>query len=122
MFPNVKLKFADHGARHPAPEKQIINQYTNGKIIYTIDKNYCVLRDYLFSRDGGSHGHRKQLTIRLINSIYYEDASFSWYDFRKNHLLYFIWQVFIRKAAAGGSATVASEAEADYLRRDGNKD
>ncbi|MEX3012245.1 hypothetical protein AB3538_01965 [Acinetobacter baumannii] len=31
MFPNVKLKFADHGARHPAPEKQIINQHTNGK-------------------------------------------------------------------------------------------
>lgn len=80
MFPNVKLKFADHGARHPAPEKQIINQHTNGKIIYTIDKNYYVVRGHTFSRDGGSHGHRKQLAMRLINSIYYEDVSFSWGD------------------------------------------
>ncbi len=31
-------------------------------------------------RDGGSHGHRKQLAMRLINSIYYEDVSFSWGD------------------------------------------
>ena len=26
------------------------------------------------------HGHRKQLAMRLINSIYYEDVSFSWGD------------------------------------------
>ncbi|MEX3012246.1 hypothetical protein AB3538_01970 [Acinetobacter baumannii] len=50
------------------------------KIIYTIDKNYYVVRGHPFSRDGGSHGHRKQLAMRLINSIYYEDVSFSWGD------------------------------------------
>lgn len=80
MFPNLKLTFGDHCARHPAPEKEIINKHTNGKIIYTIDKNYYVVRGHPFSRDGGSHSHRKQLAMRLVNSSYYEDASFSWGD------------------------------------------
>ncbi|WP_417211478.1 beta family protein [Acinetobacter venetianus] len=80
MFPNVKLTFGDHGARHPAPEKEIRNKHTNGKIIYTTDLNYYVVRGHPFSRDGGSHAHRKQLAERLINSTNYEGADFSWGD------------------------------------------
>jgi len=78
-FPNAKLKFSDYGARHPAPEKDIRNKHTNGKIVYTIDLNYFVVRGHPFSRDG-NHSHRKQLANRLVNSIYYEGADFSWGD------------------------------------------
>ncbi|GLG82597.1 beta family protein [Acinetobacter calcoaceticus] len=79
MFPNVRLKFGDHGARHPAPEKEIRNKHTNGKIVYTIDLNYFVVRGHPFSRDG-NQAHRKQLAERLVNSIYYEGDDYSWGD------------------------------------------
>ncbi|MBJ8504113.1 beta family protein [Acinetobacter seifertii] len=79
MFPNVRLKFGDHGARHPAPEKEIRNKHTNGKIVYTIDLNYFVVRGHPFSRDG-NQAHRKQLAERLVNSIYYEGDNYSWGD------------------------------------------
>jgi len=79
MFPNMRLKFGDHGARHPTPEKEIRNKHTNGKIVYTIDLNYFVVRGHPFSRDG-NQAHRKQLAERLVNSIYYEGDDYSWGD------------------------------------------
>lgn len=79
MFPNIKLKFSDHGARHPSPEKELRNQYINGKIVYTIDLNYFVVRGHPFSREG-NYSHLQVLSKRLIDSIYYEGVEFSWGD------------------------------------------
>lgn len=82
-FPKLRLKLSDYGIWHPSIEKHIVNKHTNGKIIYTIDLNYLVVRGHPFSRDGGKQTHRKDLAMRLIvNHLYYQGASFSWGDDR----------------------------------------
>lgn len=78
-FPKLRLKFSDYCARHPSVEKQIINKHINGKIVYTTDLNYFVVRGHPFSRDG-NHSHQKDVATRLVNSAHFEGQSFSWGD------------------------------------------
>ncbi len=81
-YPDLKLVFGDYGIRLPSVEKVIKNKHINGKIIYTIDLNYFVVRGHPVSRDGGKYTQMPSLASRLVNSVYYEGSSFSWGDQR----------------------------------------
>jgi len=80
--PKLKLVFSDYGIRFPSVEVEIRNKHINGKIVYTIDLKYFVVRGHPVSRDGGKYTQMPALASRLVNSVYYEGPTFSWGDQR----------------------------------------
>lgn len=74
-----KLVFGDYGVVNPDLQDGIIAPDANGKIRYTIGKNYFVLRGY--SRRKGDKGAQMyKLCQQLIDSEHYMQKAFSWGD------------------------------------------
>ncbi|EMC1884439.1 beta family protein, partial [Salmonella enterica subsp. enterica serovar Kentucky] len=81
--PNVRFIFGDYGIANPQLSDDLIAPDANGKIRYTIEDSYFVVRGY--SRRQGDKGAQVYgLCRRLINSGHYMGPSFSWGDFKIN--------------------------------------
>ncbi len=77
--PNINLVFGDYGVVNPSLGDDIIAPYANGKIRYTTEDSYFVVRGYPKNTlEKGAQMH--ELSRRLIASGYYNQASFSWGD------------------------------------------
>jgi Beta protein len=76
-FPS--LVFGDYGVRSPRSNENVIAPDTNGKIRYTIDKNFYIARGYsLRTKDKGAQHHA--LAAKIVASQHYLGSSFSWGD------------------------------------------
>ena len=76
--PRLDVGFADYGVRNPS-SSEIGYGNTNGKIRYTVDKHFFVVRGHqLKTGDKGAQYYR--LSDTLINSQYYLGRQFSWGD------------------------------------------
>lgn len=77
--PNVNLVFGDYGVANPSIGDDIIAPNANGKIRYTVEDSYFVVRGYpKNSKEKGAQMH--ELSRRLIASGHYKGAAFSWGD------------------------------------------
>lgn len=77
----ANLVFGDYGVTNPAAEEVVIAPDANGKIRYTIGKNYFIARGH--SRRQGNKGEQMyDLSKAVINSGYYMDPKYSWGDQR----------------------------------------
>ncbi|AWY01640.1 hypothetical protein A8139_17975 [Marinomonas primoryensis] len=77
--PNINLVFGDYGVVNPSLGDDIIAPYANGKIRYTTEDSYFVVRGYPKNTlEKGAQMH--ELSRRLIASEYYNLPSFSWGD------------------------------------------
>ncbi len=77
LNPNTNLVFGDYGVVNPTVSDDIIAPNANGKIRYTTEDSYFVVRGYPKNTgDKGAQMH--ELCRRLIASCYYNGASFSW--------------------------------------------
>jgi len=77
---NLNLNFADYCVRGPSSFEGGFGN-TNGKIRYTIDKNYFVARGYQLSK-GLKGAQYYELAEKVINSGHYQGRAFSWADDR----------------------------------------
>lgn len=76
---NINFIFGDYGVANPQVGDDVIAPDANGKIRYTIEDSYFVVRGY--SRRQGEKGSQMhELCRRLISSGYYIGPSFSWGD------------------------------------------
>lgn len=76
--PNVNLVFGDYGISNPTVSVSIA-PYANGKIRYTMNDSYLVVRGY--PRNQGDKGAQMHdLCRRLISSGHYMKPNFSWGD------------------------------------------
>lgn len=76
---NISFVFGDYGVANPQVGDNIIAPDANGKIRYTIEDSYFVVRGY--SRRKGEKGSQMHgLCRRLMSSGYYMGPDFSWGD------------------------------------------
>ncbi|HAS8353781.1 TPA: hypothetical protein I7721_22200, partial [Vibrio vulnificus] len=76
---NINFIFGDYGVANPQVGDDVIAPDANGKIRYTIEDSYFVVRGY--SRRQGEKGSQMHgLCRRLISSGYYIGPAFSWGD------------------------------------------
>jgi hypothetical protein len=76
---NVNLVFGDYGVVNPTISDDIIAPGANGKIRYTVEDSYFVVRGYpKNTKEKGAQMH--ELSRRLIASGHYNRTSFSWGD------------------------------------------
>lgn len=77
--PSTNLIFGDYGVVNPTLSDDIIAPSANGKIRYTTEDSYFVVRGYpKNTKEKGAQMH--ELSRRLIASGHYNGASFSWGD------------------------------------------
>jgi hypothetical protein len=73
------LIFGDYGIFNPSAQDDIIAPDANGKIRYTIQNNYFVVRGH--SRRVGNKGEQMyDLSKTVIDSVYFMGKGFSWGD------------------------------------------
>lgn len=78
-YPTLNLAFGDYGVRNPGANDDVIAPDANGKIRYTIDKQYFVVRGY--SKRIGEKGSQAHGLCRvLIASGHFMGKNFSWGD------------------------------------------
>lgn len=78
---NINFIFGDYGVANPQVGDDIIAPDANGKIRYTIEDSYFVVRGY--SRRQGEKGSQMHgLCRRLKSSGYYMGTAFSWGDLK----------------------------------------
>jgi hypothetical protein len=78
-FPS--LTFGDYGVRSPRSNDDVIAPDTNGKIRYTIPRQFYIARGYsLRTREKGAQHH--ELSKKIMNSGHWLGAGFSWGDSR----------------------------------------
>lgn len=80
-FPRAKVVFADYGVRGPHSNEGVRSKHTNGKIRYTIEKQYFVVRGHSMSLPGKGE-QMYGLAQTLIDSPHYMGEEFSWGDWR----------------------------------------
>lgn len=79
--PNIALVFGDYGVVNPTLSDDIIAPNANGKIRYTVEESYFVVRGYpKNTKEKGAQMH--ELCRRLIASGHYIENSFSFGDGR----------------------------------------
>lgn len=83
-FPKSPIYFGDYGIRGPNTLEGVPSKYINGKIRYTIDKNYYVARGHPLSQPPKGE-QMWQLAKNIIESPYYRGNEFSWGDERILH-------------------------------------
>ena len=77
--PDINLVFGDYGVVNPSLGDDIIAPHANGKIRYTTEDSYFVVRGYPKNTlEKGAQMH--ELSRILIASGYYNQPSFSWGD------------------------------------------
>lgn len=77
----AKLIFGDYGISSPDAADSVRAQHANGKIRYTIGKNYFVVRGHSRQiRDKGTQMHG--LAHKVVTSEHYMSSRFSWGDKR----------------------------------------
>jgi hypothetical protein len=80
-FPNNSVIFGDYGIVSPNSADGIRTPHANGKIRYTIQDEYFVVRGH--SRSQGNKGEQMYyLSEIVVNSSYYQSSKFSWGDSR----------------------------------------
>lgn len=80
-FPETKIAFSDYGVRGPHSNDGVRNKHTNGKIRYTIDKQFFVVRGHSMSLPGKGE-QMYGLAKTLMDSPHYMGEGFSWGDWR----------------------------------------
>lgn len=81
-FPRGSIRFADYGVRHPEEVGDIPCEHTNGKIYYTINEQYYVVRgSSLKGKKGLARASEfKALAERILSSGYLLQTSTNWAD------------------------------------------
>lgn len=78
--PNRRIKFADFGVRNPSAS-EVASPNQNGKIRYTKDKEYYVVRGYpITQKEKGAQYYA--LAQKVLSSPHYMQSNFSWGDKR----------------------------------------
>jgi hypothetical protein len=77
---SLNITFADYGVRNPSSsDESMCCPNANGKIRYTIDKQYFIARGYPLNT--GLKGHQSHgLAQAVINSEHYLGSKFIWGD------------------------------------------
>lgn len=79
--PDIPLVFSDYCIRNPSSMDEVIAPHANGKIRYTINKKYFVVRGHSLQL-GNKGAQHYRLAQKLIDSGYYQGQTFSWGDQR----------------------------------------
>lgn len=79
LFPNIPIYFGDYGVRGPGTNEGVRNKHTNGKIRYTIDKEYYIARGQSISMPPKGE-QMWELANKIIMSGHYLGPDFSWGD------------------------------------------
>lgn len=77
----VNLGFGDYGIRNPRSPESVMNPNINGKIRYTIQNQYFIVRGHSLSKPPG-YNQYYTLAQMVVSSPYYSGAGFSWGDER----------------------------------------
>lgn len=78
-FPRFPIYFGDYGVRGPNTNEGVRSKNTNGKIRYTVDKEYFVARGQSISMPPKGE-QMWALAQKIIDSDHYLGAEFSWGD------------------------------------------
>ena len=78
-FPNLPICFGDYGVRGPNTNEGVRNRHTNGKIRYTIEKEYYIARGQSLSKPPKGE-QMWELAQQIMSSSYYLGPNFSWGD------------------------------------------
>ena len=81
--PHLNIGFADYAVRNPSSNEFGYGN-TNGKIRYTIDKHFFIVRGHQL-KTGDKGAQYYHLSDKLINSRYYLGRNFSWGDEQVYH-------------------------------------
>lgn len=79
--PATPIIYGDYGVRGPNTNEGVRSKHTNGKIRYTIDKQFFVVRGHSMSLPGKGE-QMYTLAETLVNSSHYMGEPFSWGDKR----------------------------------------
>lgn len=77
----LPIIFSDYGIRNPKAKDDIIAPNANGKIRYTIENKYFVVRGYAKNK-GEGYKQLHELAEKIVNSPHYLGPDFSWGDER----------------------------------------
>lgn len=80
-FPSTPIVYGDYGVRGPNTNEGVKSKHTNGKIRYTIDRQFFVVRGHSMSLPGKGE-QMYQLAKTLVDSSHYMGEPFSWGDGR----------------------------------------
>ena len=78
---NINIIFSDYGVRSPNSGDECTSRLGNGKIRYTIDNEYFIVRGYPLNHGLKGIQHHT-LAQTVINSKYFSGENFSWGDRR----------------------------------------
>lgn len=78
---STPIIYGDYGVRGPSTNEGVKSKHTNGKIRYTIDKQFFVVRGHSMSLPGKGE-QMYTLAQTLVASSHYMGEPFSWGDWR----------------------------------------
>ncbi|KNH30317.1 hypothetical protein ACS77_00430 [Pseudomonas syringae] len=81
LMPKVKIVYGDYGVRGPNTNEGVISTHTNGKIRYTINKQFFIVRGHSMQLPGKG-AQMYTLARILMASSHYMGEPFSWGDFQ----------------------------------------
>lgn len=79
QLPNMPIYFGDYGVRGPGTNEGVYSKHINGKIRYTIDKEYYIARGHSISQPPKGE-QMWELAHKIIISGHYLGPDFSWGD------------------------------------------
>jgi hypothetical protein len=79
QYPHINWLFGDYGVRNPKTGEDVIAPHVNGKIRYTIDKHFYVVRGHSI-QIGAKGAQMFGLARQIVESQYYVGPDFSWGD------------------------------------------
>lgn len=79
--PKLRIIYSDYGVRGPSSNEGIRNPHANGKIRYTIDKHFFIVRGHSMKLPGKGQ-QMWGLAKTVVESRYYMGETFSWGDNR----------------------------------------
>lgn len=85
--PKAKLYFGDYGIRNPSMAENIIAPHMNGKIRYTVDKNFFIARGHSV-KQADKFGQMHTLALEIVKSPYYKGVDYSWGDKRISEIAF----------------------------------
>lgn len=85
--PKANIYFGDYGIRNPSMPDNIIAPNKNGKIRYTIEKNYFIARGHSV-KDPDKFSQMHTLALEIFNSPYYQGVDYSWGDKRISEMAF----------------------------------
>lgn len=85
--PQANIYFGDYGIRNPSMAEGTIAPHMNGKIRYTINKNFFIARGHSV-QEPDKYSQMHTLALEIFSSLYYQGVDYSWGDKRISEMAF----------------------------------